>query len=170
MRCPHCDTRNIPGAQLCEECGQDLAGLDIPEAGGGVVGRLMTDRISDLAVMTPLTVEAAASVREVVELMRREHHGCVLVEADGKVVGIFTERDVLTRVVRKGLDPADVPVRDVMTPDPYELDAVDPPAYAIHRMVVGGLRHLPIYSGSELLGFISVRNVLRYIHDDVMAA
>lgn len=170
MRCPHCDEKNIQGAEVCEECGQDLAGLDIPEAARGFAGRLMTDRVSDLSVSSPLTVPADSSVRDVVELLRREHHGCVLVEDGGALVGIFTERDVLTRIVRKGLDPGAVAVADVMTPEPYVLDAADPPAYAVHRMVVSGLRHLPVFDGTKLLGFISVRNVLRYIHDDVMAS
>ena len=169
MRCPHCDCDNIPGAQLCEECGLDLAGLDIPEADEGLVGRLMTDRISELTVISPLKVAAQSTVEEVIGLLRQEHHGCVLVEDEGKLVGIFTERDVLVRVLRPGLDPADVPVSEVMSPDPLTLEPGDPPAFAIHRMVVGGLRHLPVVDGGKLLGFISVRDVLRYLHDDIMA-
>lgn len=76
---------------------------------------------------------------------------------------------MLTRVVRPGLDPDAVTMREVMTPDPYVLQAGDPPAFAIHKMVVGGLRHLPVVEGEKILGFISVRNVLRYVRDDVLA-
>lgn len=169
MRCPDCDKSNIPGAQLCENCGLELAGLDLPEAAGGFIGRLLTDKIADLSVISPLTVSGEARVSEVIEVMRREHHGCVLVKEEGRLTGIFTERDVLTQIVAKGLDPSEVPVHDVMTRDPYRLEPVDPPAFAIHRMVVSGLRHLPVVEGEELRGFLSMRSVLRYIHDDVIA-
>jgi CBS domain-containing protein len=165
MRCPSCDTENIQGAALCEDCGLDLAGLDTPEAGAGFAGRLTSDEISELEIVSPLTIDADASVREAIELLRREHHGCVLIEDGGKLTGIFTERDVLTRVVKQGLDVDAVKIREVMTADPYTLESVDPPVFAIHKMVTEGFRHMAIMDGTKLRGFISVRNVLRYIHD-----
>ena len=58
MRCPYCGTDNIAGVEQCESCGSDLAGLDIPEARGGGVGRLMTDRIDDIELTPPITVAA----------------------------------------------------------------------------------------------------------------
>jgi CBS domain-containing protein len=169
VRCPFCGESNIPGVDLCEGCGADLAGLDLPEEARGFAGRLMTDRIGRIHLIPPLVVARESSVSEAVELMRRERHGCVLVEDGPKLVGIFTERDVLARVVRRGADPKTTPVGEAMTPDPRTLTPEDPPAFAIHRMVVGGLRHLPIVDGNRVAGFISVRNVLRYIASDVLA-
>ena len=55
-----------------------------------------------------------------------------------------------------------------MTPNPVTLSSNDPPAFAINRMVSGGLRHLPILDNGVLKGFVSVRNVLRYVHEDVL--
>ncbi len=102
--------------------------------------------------------------------MRRERHGCVQVCEGDRLVGIFTERDVLARVVRPGLDAASTPVSQVMTPDPFTLSSLDPPAFAVHRMVSQGIRHLPILDNGNLVGLISVRNLLRYIDQEILGA
>ncbi len=168
MICVNCNHDNIPGVDLCESCGSDLAGLDLPEADGGFRGKLLSDRVADLPMAPALVISAEAWVVEAIERMREARHGCVLVERDGRLAGIFTERDVLVRIVRKGLDPAAVPLGSVMTPEPLTLAAGDPPAYAIHRMVSQKLRHLPVVDGDKLLGFVSSRSILRYIHEDVI--
>ncbi|MDX1643566.1 MAG: CBS domain-containing protein [Thermoanaerobaculia bacterium] len=169
MRCPFCGEKNIPGADLCDACGADLAGLDIPESQDDFEGALMTDRVEGLSMGPALVVERDDSVAEAVKRMRRYRHGCALVTDGEELVGIFTERDLLTRVIGKGSDPAEVRLGDVMTSDPFTLTPEDPPAFAIHRMVEQGLRHLPVVEDDELVGFISVRNILRYIHEDVIA-
>lgn len=168
MRCPNCGHDNIAGADLCDSCGTDLAGLDLAEAEAGFRGRLMTDRLGDLPLVPPLLVSRASSAAEAIELMRQAHHGCVLVEDEGGLVGIFTERDVLTRVVRPGRDPQKVTLAEVMTDNPVSLAPEDPPAFAIHLSVARGLRHLPVTDGPELRGFISVRDLLRHIHEVVL--
>jgi CBS domain-containing protein len=166
--CPYCGHDNVPGVDLCESCGSDLAGLDLPEAEEGFRGQLFTDRIGDLHLMPPLTVSPQTTVADAISRMREARHGCVLVQDGDTLVGIFTERDVLVRGVHKGLDMDREPVASVMTPEPFTLKPDDPPIFAIHCMVVEGLRHLPVVEGDQLLGFISVRNVLRYIHRDVL--
>ncbi len=168
MICLNCGYDNIPGVDLCESCGSDLAGHDLPESDAGFGGKLLTDRIADLPMAPALVVSAEARVVEAIERMREARQGCVLVERDGRLAGIFTERDVLVRIVRKGLDPAAVALASVMTPEPLTLAPGDPPAYAIHRMVSQKLRHLPVVDGEKLLGFVSSRSVLRYIHEDVI--
>lgn len=170
MRCHNCGAENIPGIDLCDTCGSDLAGLDLPEAEAGVQGRLLTDRIADLTLEPPVTASAEETVAEAVTRMRETGHGCVLVETGGRLEGIFTERDLLVRVLRRGLDPAAVRLGRVMTPEPFTLSPADPPAFAIHRMVAQGLRHLPVVVGDDLKGFISARNVLRYLHRDVIGS
>ncbi len=169
MICVNCGHDNIPGVDLCESCGSDLAGLDLPEASAGFRGKLLSDRIGDLPMAPALVVSAEARVTEAVERMREARQGCVLVEREGRLAGIFTERDVLVRIVRKGLDPAAVALGSVMTPDPVTLAPSDPPAYAIHRMVSQRFRHLPVVEGDKLIGFVSSRSILRYIHEDVIA-
>ena len=170
MLCPYCETDNIPGVDVCESCGSDLAGIDLPEAGRGLRGRLMTDAISDLEISETVSVLEDATVADAVEAMRDAQRGCVLVMSEaGELVGLFNERHLLTRVVRKSLDAAATRVSAVMSPDPLRLAPEDPPAFAIHCMVDYGFRHLPVVSGTDVHGFISVRNVLAYLNSQVLA-
>ncbi|HEY7514776.1 MAG TPA: CBS domain-containing protein [Vicinamibacteria bacterium] len=91
-------------------------------------------------VVTPEESVAAAVAR-----MVAAGQGCVLVTGDGgRVAGIFTERDLLVRVVAKSLDPARTPIRSVMTPDPECLRLDDTLGYALHKMTVGQYRSVPV--------------------------
>lgn len=168
MLCPSCGSENIAGIDLCETCGSDLAGLDLPEAEAGFRGQMTTDRVGALESAEPLTATPEDSVGDAIRQMRDARHGCIQVQDGGKLVGIFTERDVLARVLRAGRDPETTRLGDVMTPDPITLSPSDPPAFAIHNTVARGLRHLPLVDGDELLGFLSVRHLLRYIDRDVI--
>lgn len=168
MLCPNCGHDNIAGTDLCESCGSDLAGLDLVEAEASFQGRLMTDHLGDFPLVAPLSVSPEATVAEAVELMRQARQGCVLVRSGSALVGIFTERDVLTRIVRPGRDPQQIRMAEVMTREPVSLSVEDPPAFAIHLSVARGLRHLPVTDGSEVRGFISVRHLLRHIREIVL--
>ena len=169
MLCPNCATDNIPGVDVCEECGTDLAGLDLPEARAGFRGKLLAARVGDLPITPAVMVSLEETVRSAIERMRDAQSGCVLVEDGGKLVGLFNERHVLTRVLRKDLDPAATPIREVMSTKPLRLSPDDPPAFAIHCMVAYGFRHLPLVSGGKVLGYISVRNILAFLHQDVLS-
>lgn len=168
MLCPNCHFDNIPGVDLCENCGSDLAGLDIPEAAAGLSGRLLSDRVGELPLAPAISVKPAASVADAVQLMRRERQGFVLVVDNESLVGIFTERDVLGRVLRAGLAPADTSVQQVMTPGPTTLQPDDPPAFAVHRMVSQKFRHVPIADGDRVQGLLSIRGVLQYLQEDLL--
>jgi CBS domain-containing protein len=169
MRCPNCATDNIQGVDVCENCGTDLAGLDLPEARAGFRGKLLTTRLGDLPISTAVLVSPDETVRGAIERMREAQAGCVLVADNDKLVGLFNERHVLTRIVRAGRDPESIPIAEVMSPDPLQLSPEDPPAYAIHCMVAYGFRHLPLVSDGEILGYVSVRNILAFLHDQVVA-
>lgn len=168
MLCPNCGHDNIAGVDYCEECGTDLAGLDLPEAGSGFRGRLLTDHIADLPTDRPIVVSPDTTVAAAIEKMRSEQHGCVLVQQGSTLVGIFTEKDVLTRVLRPGIDLGATPVSAVMTADPIIVSPSDPPAFAIHNRVARGLRHMPVVEDSKIVGFLSVRHLLRYIQEDIL--
>ncbi len=92
MRCPYCAAENIPGDDICSNCGADLAGLDLPEAQSAFSGRLLGDRIGDLRLSPPIVVDHDATVREAVERMREERSGCVFIERQGEPLGLFNER------------------------------------------------------------------------------
>jgi CBS domain-containing protein len=91
-----------------------------------------------------ICIDPAAPVIDAIALMKRHSTGCVLVEAERRLVGIFTERDVLFRVAGAGRDATTTPVAAVMTPDPETLTMRDELAWVLNLMAVGGFRHVPI--------------------------
>lgn len=166
MRCPNCDRDNIAGADLCENCGLDLAGLDVQAWGVSPQDPLLTRRIETLPLKKALALAPTATVDEGLERMVVEHEGCVFVvdEVEG-LVGVVTERDIALRVVARGRDPATTTLREVMTPSPFSLRKNDQLAFALHRMGVDGYRHIPVLEGGELVSFLSMRTVLRVLVD-----
>lgn len=104
---------------------------------------LLTAPIRTLAPHPAVTVPPTATIDEAIRLMLDRGIGAVLVEDQGRAVGIFTERDVMRRVMSAGISGAR-PVTEVMTPDPEILGLDDGIAYALHRLIVGGFRHIPI--------------------------
>jgi|GEM_PF-6048988 len=167
MLCPGCGRDNIPGVDTCEDCGSDLAGLDLPSAGSGFRGRMLNDRVEEL-VSEAVTVPPDATVAEAVETMRSRGVGCVLVVEGGRLMGLFNERHLLGGVLNRGRDPKATSVSEVMSSELLLLDPEDPPAFAVHRMVSHDRRHLPVVSGSEIHGYVSVREVLGYIRSQLV--
>lgn len=104
---------------------------------------LLTAPIRALAPHAAVTVAPTATIDEAIRLMLEHGIGAVLVEDEGRAVGIFTERDVMRRVMSTGISGGR-PVSEVMTPDPETLGLDDGIAYALHRLIVGGFRHIPI--------------------------
>jgi CBS domain-containing protein len=98
--------------------------------------------------------------------MNAQNVGCVLVEEDGRLTGIFTERDVLTKIVGTNLDIDRTSVNAVMTPDPESLRLDDRLSYALNKMSVGGFRHIPLVDDDgHPVGAVSMRNVVDYMVD-----
>jgi len=91
-----------------------------------------------------ICVNPHTSVADAIGLMRQHATGCVLVQSEQRLVGIFTERDVLFRVAGARLDAATTVVSTVMTPDPETLTMRDELAWVLNLMAVGGFRHVPI--------------------------
>ena len=109
------------------------------------------------------TVDSGTRVTEVIDKMVQEHTGCVMVSVDGKVGGIFTERDVLKRVALEDRDMGQVPVADVMTSDPLVMTGSSPVQEVLSNMRENGFRHMPVAGdGGELTGIVSVGDVLQY--------
>jgi CBS domain-containing protein len=120
-----------------------------------------------LSVVTPgeaILIESPAPVLEAVQLMGEKHSGCVLVVRNEKLKGIFTERDVVARVVAAGVDPAKTAVRRVMTTNPETLRPTDSIAFALNLMSLGGYRHIPLVDKSGApVGVVSMKDIVGYL-------
>ena len=141
--CPVCGFENLTGAEVCDNCGADLAGTGIPQPALTFHGRLAR-RAPRRARRAP-AVDGQPGRRRVDVAIAKMHEAevdCVLVTVDDRLVGIFTDRDAVVKAAGKRLDA--FKVRDFMTPDPVVLRHDDPIAIAIHKMAVGGFRHIPI--------------------------
>ena len=114
-----------------------------------------------IARRTILTAAPDTTVAEAANLMRSKSVGAVMVVAqDGRLAGIFTERDALFRVVAEGRDPATTPIGEVMTRDPRTVSPDRPFAHALLTMYDGGFRHVPVVEHGRPIGMVSARDAL----------
>lgn len=121
--------------------------------------------IKSLRVLKPVTLTPDRSVQEAIELMRNMRFGCVAVTEKGKLVGIFTERDVLTKIVGK-TKLETVTLREVMTPNPESFQPDDSIAFVLNAMHVGGYRHVPVVDEQgKPLAIVSVKDIVAFIID-----
>jgi CBS domain-containing protein len=124
---------------------------------------LKIDSVSRLNPSPPRHVGPEQTVAEAVSLMRYEKIGCLLVCQDGRLLGLFTERDLMQRVMAEG-KPFSLPVEEFMTPDPVVVHPKDPVGLAIRRMEEGGYRHLPVVNDKgQPVGLLSVKRIVHYL-------
>jgi CBS domain-containing protein len=124
----------------------------------------MEDPVSALLPKEPITVQPTTTVHEAMQLMLSRNIGALLVvDSSGKLLGIFSERDLLTKVAGLQAPSASVPVRDFMTANPETVTAAHTINFALHKMDGGGYRHLPVLSDGRPVGVVSVRDLLRHI-------
>ena len=107
------------------------------------------------------TVQRNAMVAEAVSVMASRNIGIVSVLEGDRLVGVFSERDVVRRVVDRGLDPVRTPVGDVMTSEIVVADVDDDYQSAMRQMDQANIRHLPVVSEGRLLSMISIRDLMR---------
>jgi len=121
--------------------------------------------ISELMHHNPYMVEADTNVVSAVKVMNDHGVGCVLVQKAGKLVGIFTERDVLRRVAFQDGNRAWI-VEAVMTPRPESLPPSASVAFALNKISVDGYRHLPIVNKEgKAIGIVSVKGIVKFLAD-----
>jgi CBS domain-containing protein len=124
---------------------------------------LKIDSVSRLHPTLPRRIAPTRTVHEALEIMRQERIGCLLVCEGNRLIGIFTERDLLRRVLAAG-KPLSTLVSECMTPDPEVVDRKEPVAAVIRRMEEGGYRHLPVVDESgNLAGVVSVKRIVHYL-------
>jgi CBS domain-containing protein len=107
-----------------------------------------------------ISADAHQTVLDVARMMVEHNIGAVPVLQAGQLIGIFSERDLMSRVVVEGKNPADIMVSQVMTEDPLTVAPKDSLETCMTLMKRHGFRHLPICSGRELKGVVSLRDIL----------
>jgi CBS domain-containing protein len=112
------------------------------------------------------TIQGKATVCEAVRLMVDHNVGIVIVLDRERLAGVFSERDVVRRVLHQGLDPVTLPVGEVMTADVITADAEMDYESAMSAMDEAGIRHLLVTSGSKMLSMISIRDLTRAVLRD----
>ena len=161
MRCPACGYDNLIGTDICDNCGADIWGRDIPQQAPAFKGQLLGEHLDALGAPPPLTVTPDTPIDHVIGTMQDSGTDCVLVCRDDRLVGIFTDRDAVIRVAGKRLEA--VRVEEVMTPDPVVLRHDDTIGVAIHKMAVGGFRHIPIVRDGTPSGVVTARDVFHHL-------
>lgn len=122
------------------------------------------------------TIESSAVTLEAAKRMQQGHIGALVVMEDEKIVGIFSERDLMNRVVAAGKDPAATPVRDVMTAKVAFCTRDTTVEFCRSAMSKNRMRHLPVVEEGKLVGIISSGDILsrelvdqeetiRYLHE-----
>lgn len=165
MTCPVCRFGNFPGDDTCANCGADLWNVDTPQPATTFRGRLLGMHLDELGAPAAQLVDAGVDVNEAIARMKADGIDCLLVTEGGALVGIFTDRDAILKVA--GQAPAGQTIGDVMTHDPVILRRGDPVAVAIHKMAVGGFRHVPIVDAGVATGVVSARDVFRHLASGV---
>jgi len=124
---------------------------------------LRVDSVSRLEPTPPHRIEADKLVKDAVNIMRTEGIGCLLVCQNGKLVGVFTERDLMCRVLGVG-KALTLTIGEVMTPTPVTVSAKDSIRVAIRKMQHGGYRHLPVVDEENRpTGVLSVKRIVHYL-------
>lgn len=126
---------------------------------------LLSDEVGLLAPSEPIRLPPDASVAEAVTRMVDSHRaGVVIVDPAGRLVGIFTERDLLTRVVRRGRELGRTRLEEVMTVDPEALTPDDRICFAINRMHNAGYRTVPLVDADHRpIGVVTVNDVVGWL-------
>ncbi|HEU4389654.1 MAG TPA: CBS domain-containing protein [Blastocatellia bacterium] len=168
MICPRCGHENIAGDDRCENCLEPFRDRDVPHAREGLQRILMEQHVSAIATTALVAVKPEATVAEALREMKSHGVGCVLVVSEGMLAGIFTERDLLD-VVSEARDLDAVPVTQVMTGHPEAVESSDSLRFALHKMSVGGFRHIPITEAGRAVGIVSAKDVVRLLAKEVPA-
>jgi CBS domain-containing protein len=133
---------------------------------------LLCDSIGSIGLKEPYTVKSDTLLGRCIQMMQNRCCGSVLVISDtGKIVGIFTERDCLLKVMGRGIDLESATVSQFMTPNPVCERPEASIAFALNLMSNGGFRHIPIIDQDGIpIGIVSVKDVVDHIVNKMLGA
>lgn len=125
-------------------------------------------RLSSLIkIPQPVTLSPSASVREAAKKMAEYLIGSILVMDGQSLVGIFTERDLLNRVVAKDLDPAATALSQVMSKNVRTISAQETVENCFNKMEETKCRHIPVVDGERVVGVVTMRNILEWLTQEM---
>lgn len=147
-----------------QEFEDPLQNYDPQEYSDGFEQALVESSVEEIEAAPFVTVPANTPIHEAIAKLAGLHVACLMVEEDGKLVGVFSDRDVLDKVALEAATFRDRPVRDVMTHHPVFVYETDTPAAVLHVMAVGGHRHVPVlrHDGS-IVGIVSPQRVTQFL-------
>lgn len=165
MICPSCGFDNLEGMDRCDNCMKSLRDLDVPrsDATRGLARSVMEDTLDRLEMEEPLTVRPDETALAVARQMKEQQTACALVLEADKLVGIFTEHDVLCKMTGEQSDAAERPVSELMSANPEALQESDSVAATLNKMAMGRYRHVPIVRRDGSYSVTSIKHVLKYI-------
>jgi CBS domain-containing protein len=161
--CPSCGTKNLEGVDECANCGADLRTVDLPKPASRLEQAVMLLPLTSLQLSQLPQVEATTPLEDAVRRISSEKLDMLAVVEGERLAGLFSVRDILTRVGTDYAAKKSRPVREFMTKNPETLPPDAPINYAINLMDVGGYRHVPVVRDGYLLGVVSTRDVLKYL-------
>lgn len=162
MLCPVCRYDNFEGEDRCANCGADLWASDMPQELADYHDTVLGEHLDRLGIGAPAVVDPGLGAADAIRRMHESQIDCLVVCEDGRLVGVFTDRDAFVKAVDKRLGL--YKVRDFMTADPVVLRSEDTLAVAIHKMAVGGFRHIPIVDEEmRPIAVASAADVFRHI-------
>lgn len=126
----------------------------------------MAWNITSKIVRKVVTIDANHTVLDAATLMAKEFVGSVVITNSSKISGIFTERDLMMRVVGKKRDPERVKIKDVMTKDVAMVSPKDTANHCLHLMKKHRCRHLLVFDGDEFVGIVSLRDMVTLMMEE----
>jgi len=143
--CPACGHENLPGADTCVSCHQDLSHELLPQPTEGIQKRIMAESVMKLDPPKPIVVKLGDKVKDVMAKMKeRPIGGAVVVDENGRIAGIFSDRDVMYKVDIGATETLEKNIEELMTHDPVCLLPNSTIAHALNKMSVGRFRHIPL--------------------------
>lgn len=124
----------------------------------------MYDQVRTLKQTPPVTIAEGATVGQAIALMVSSNVGALLVvDAGGRLTGIFSERDLLKKIAGMQADYDQLPITAFMTPRPESVSAGDTLNFVLQKMDAGGYRHVPVIENGKPVSIISARDMLRFL-------
>ena len=144
--------------------------MEIPSSFGSDSTIGLSQGVMTLNPPKPIVASVDATTKYAIELLQNHHIGCALVvDKDGKLEGIYSERDIVQKWALSDIAPEELALTEIMTPEPASLRRDATISAALYLMSKGGFRHLPIVDeNNRPVGIISIKDVMDYISMQLM--